>query len=174
MAGFPQPDRPYLAVNYEEFYIDGTPPCCDSEGTLDLEWSTAMANSFGAAANTAAVYMYEGAEFQSFDVYRCIQPGLKRRSCAGPQHRLGRRRIRWHSAIGDGHRSWHLQRHDRPRLDPGSGLGRLWRHRGLPESRRGPLSRSDPDMVSAGGSAIQFLSGGVFQLKTPGARRGRL
>lgn len=52
---------PYLADNWQQFYIDGTPTTPDVEGTLDMEWSTAMANSFGAAANTAKVYIYDGA-----------------------------------------------------------------------------------------------------------------
>jgi len=56
---------PYLASNYREFYIDGTPACCDPEGTLDLEWSTAMANSFGVVTNTAMVYMYDGVNANS-------------------------------------------------------------------------------------------------------------
>lgn len=50
----------YLAYNYQEFYIDGVPIVDDAETTMDLEWSTAMANSFGLAANTAKVYVYEG------------------------------------------------------------------------------------------------------------------
>jgi hypothetical protein len=53
---------PYLADNWQEFYIDGTPTLPDAEGTMDLEWATAMANSFGAAANTAKVYVYDGAD----------------------------------------------------------------------------------------------------------------
>src|SRR3984957_7490534 len=52
---------PYLAYFYQQFFIDGTPECCDAEGTMDLEWSTAMANSFGAVANTAKIFMYDGA-----------------------------------------------------------------------------------------------------------------
>ena len=36
---------PYLADNWQEFYIDGTPTTPDVEGTMDVEWSTAMANS---------------------------------------------------------------------------------------------------------------------------------
>ena len=39
----------YLAYNVQEFFIDGTPSCCDAEGTMDAEWSTAMSNSFGSA-----------------------------------------------------------------------------------------------------------------------------
>ena len=82
-----------------------------------------MANSFGAVANTAMVYMYEGAKPASVDFSGRLQPGLKRWLCAGLEHQLGRRGIRWHSAIDDGHRPWHLQLHDRAGLDPGIALG---------------------------------------------------
>jgi kumamolisin len=62
MAGF-QAQYPYLAYNVQEVYIDGTPACCDSEGTMDMEWSTAMSNSFGSYQSTAKVYLYDGANF---------------------------------------------------------------------------------------------------------------
>lgn len=52
---------PYLAYHYQIFNIDGTPSSFDGEGTLDLEWATAMANSFGAYQNTAMIYLYQGA-----------------------------------------------------------------------------------------------------------------
>ena len=52
---------PYLAYNITYFNIDGTPPCCDIEGTLDAEWATATANSFGSSDDTAHVYVYQGA-----------------------------------------------------------------------------------------------------------------
>ncbi len=51
----------YLATDIQEVNIDGTPPCCDGEGTMDAEWSTAMSNSFGGFGNTAKVYLYDGA-----------------------------------------------------------------------------------------------------------------
>ncbi|HEY1739112.1 MAG TPA: protease pro-enzyme activation domain-containing protein, partial [Acidimicrobiia bacterium] len=59
----------YLAYSYNEYYIDGTPTTLDFEGTMDLEWSTAMSNSFGAFQNTAHVYLYSGvnANFGTFD-----------------------------------------------------------------------------------------------------------
>jgi Pro-kumamolisin, activation domain len=62
MAGF-QAQYPYLAYNVQEVYIDGTPTCCDEEGTMDMEWSTAMSNSFGSYQDTAKVYVYDGANF---------------------------------------------------------------------------------------------------------------
>ena len=62
MAGF-QSQYPYLAYNVQEEFIDGTPACCDGEGTMDMEWSTATSNSFGSSADTAKVYLYDGANF---------------------------------------------------------------------------------------------------------------
>lgn len=52
---------PYLAYHYAQIAVDGTPTCCDGEGTMDFEWSTAWSNSRGSATNTATVYMYDGA-----------------------------------------------------------------------------------------------------------------
>src|SRR5205823_9226022 len=49
------------AYYVQPIYIDGTPTCCNDETTLDTEWSTAMSNSFGAASDTAEVFVYEGA-----------------------------------------------------------------------------------------------------------------
>jgi len=79
---------PYLAWNITEFGIDGQGvPCndatdatCDQEGTMDMEWSTAMANSFGASSNTAHVYMYDVPNFGSFpDAYQhMLNDGLAR------------------------------------------------------------------------------------------------
>ena len=62
MAGF-HSQYPYLAYNVQEEYIDGTPACCDEEGTMDMEWSTAMSNSFGSYQDTAKVYLYDGANY---------------------------------------------------------------------------------------------------------------
>ena len=70
----------YLAYNVNQLGIDGeSVPCtdssgasCDGEGTMDMEWSTAMANSFGSYADTAHVWMYDGvnANFSTFnDIY---------------------------------------------------------------------------------------------------------
>jgi hypothetical protein len=58
---------PYLAHNVQRHFIDGAQPCvtppkppCGGEATLDVEWATAMANSFGSASDTAEVHVYEG------------------------------------------------------------------------------------------------------------------
>ena len=72
----------YLAEHWDLIGIDGQHvPCnpatmaCDFEGTMDFEWSTAMANSFGSENDTAMVYMYDGANtlLSTFtDVYNQI------------------------------------------------------------------------------------------------------
>jgi kumamolisin len=51
----------YLAHNVQRYSIDGGPPCCYPEVTMDVEWATAMANSFGSSSNTAQIHVYEGA-----------------------------------------------------------------------------------------------------------------
>jgi hypothetical protein len=74
LAGFAA-SYPYLAYHYQQYYIDGTPACCDGEGTLDFDWATAWANSFGSYVDTAMVYLYDGvnANFSTFtDVYNQI------------------------------------------------------------------------------------------------------
>jgi hypothetical protein len=74
MVGF-HTQYPYLAYDFNEYYIDGTPACCDGEGTMDLEWSTAMSNSFGSYQDTAHVYMYDGVSFSfgtAVDVYNAM------------------------------------------------------------------------------------------------------
>jgi hypothetical protein len=61
-------EYPYLAYNVQKILIDGGYTCNNSGGaddncaevTWDTEWSTAMANSFGSAANTAKIWVYEG------------------------------------------------------------------------------------------------------------------
>ncbi len=73
-AGF-QAEYPYLAMHWYFVDVDGTPTCCDGEGTMDFEWSTSWSNSFGASSNTASVYMYDGANamLSTFtDVYQKI------------------------------------------------------------------------------------------------------
>lgn len=87
MAGF-QSAYPYLAYSINEFGIDGqSVPCtdstdatCDGEGTLDMEWTTATANSFGSYQNTAHVYLYDVPNFGSFpDAYNAeLSGGLAR------------------------------------------------------------------------------------------------
>ncbi len=50
----------HLAYNVQRYFVDGAAQCCSSETTMDVEWTTATANSFGSSANTADVHSYEG------------------------------------------------------------------------------------------------------------------
>ena len=58
---------PYLAMYTADVFIDGTYQCAMptdvncSEATLDTEWSVATSNSFDVSADTAAVWLYAGA-----------------------------------------------------------------------------------------------------------------
>jgi subtilase family serine protease len=62
---------PYLAYNVDKIFIDGGYTCNNSGGfdgncgevTMDTEWSLAMANSEGAASDTARVVVYEAPNF---------------------------------------------------------------------------------------------------------------
>ncbi len=67
---------PYLAEHWAGFtYVDGTPSCCDLEGTMDFDWATAYSNSFGSLNDTGEIYMYDGvnANINTFtDVYNKI------------------------------------------------------------------------------------------------------
>ncbi len=70
IAGF-HTQYPYLAYNVQLFNIDGTPSPV-GEGTMDIEWSTAMSNSFGSYQDTSKVYAYQGANYLNVtitDVY---------------------------------------------------------------------------------------------------------
>src|SRR5579862_828012 len=51
---------PYLAHNVQVIDVDGTPVLGSPETTLDVEWTTAMANSFHTSSDTGKVYVYEG------------------------------------------------------------------------------------------------------------------
>jgi len=68
----------YLAYNINKRFIDGGYTCNNTFGyddnclevTLDTEYSIAMSNSFGSYADTAMVWVYEGANFGDiYDVY---------------------------------------------------------------------------------------------------------
>jgi hypothetical protein len=79
IAGF-QSRYAYLAYAINKIGIDGGYTCNNDnsngyddnclEVTLDTEWSMSMANSFGSYADTAFVWVYEGANFGDiYDVY---------------------------------------------------------------------------------------------------------
>ena len=67
LAGF-QAQYPYLATNLDQVFVGGQVSCptnnltCNSETTLDIEWSTATANSFGSVDSTAAIWAYQGSD----------------------------------------------------------------------------------------------------------------
>lgn len=56
-----------LAFNVQRVLLSGAKQCtgsdCDAEATLDTEWTTATANSFGSASDTAKVYVYESPDY---------------------------------------------------------------------------------------------------------------
>ena len=61
MQGF-QAQYPYLAYHYNRVWVNGTPGGGDDETTLDLEWTTATANSRGSYVDTSFVWVYEAAK----------------------------------------------------------------------------------------------------------------
>jgi len=67
-----------LAVNVQKILLFGAGLCttyenCDPEATLDTEWSTAMANSFGPSTATAKVYVYEGPDYMISSLLDAIE-----------------------------------------------------------------------------------------------------
>jgi hypothetical protein len=76
LAGFHN-QYPYLAYYVTPVFIGGSVSCpageptCNDETTLDVEWATATANSFGAASNTAAIWLYQGSD-SSFATFTTI------------------------------------------------------------------------------------------------------
>ena len=153
---------PYLAENYQEVWVDGTPPCCDVEGTMDVEWSTAMANSFGSGINTAKIYVYDGANSLNStftDAYnRALSDGFARvfstswgcaefdcasQSLMDSNHGIFNSMIAqgWTlvAASGDSGATADCETHDAV-----------------------SYPASDPDMVAAGGSSLQLSLGPIF------------
>jgi hypothetical protein len=65
-----------FAGNVQRVFVDGTPTCCDIEPTADVEYATAMANSFADSASTAKVYAYEGANGQLSTVLDVLNRAL--------------------------------------------------------------------------------------------------
>jgi kumamolisin len=67
LDGF-QAQYSYLATNLDQVFIGGQVSCpsnnltCNSETTLDIEWSTATSNSFGSYLDTAAIWVYQGSD----------------------------------------------------------------------------------------------------------------
>jgi hypothetical protein len=161
MAGF-HAQYPYLAYNVQEVNIDGSPTCCDAEGTMDMEWSTAMSNSFGAFQDTAKVYLYDGANFNDStftDMYNKMVSDNAARvfstswSCTEPPYGCTSGEISTRDAIfsemaGQG---WTLvaASGDRGAYDNCANLAVSF-------------PASDPNVVGAGGTTLSLSSGPIF------------
>jgi len=163
IAGFHN-QYPYLAYNFQEFFIDGTPGCCDAEGTMDAEWSTAMSNSFGALQNTSKVYLYDGANFNNStftDMYnKMVSDNLARVfstswSCTEnfgcSSSTIGTRHAIFDQMVGQG---WSLvaASGDRGAFDDCSHLSVAY-------------PASDPDVVGAGGTELSLSSGPLYNFE---------
>jgi hypothetical protein len=154
---------PYLADHWQEFFIDGTPTCCDFEGTMDFEWSTAMSNSFGSYVDTSMVYMYDGANnlLSTFtDIWnQMLSDGVARTMSTS-----------WGCAESFCYDSGTIST-DHNIFN--SMLGQGWTLIGISHDH-GPYADcahvsdsypgSDPDLVSSGGTALQ--AAGVFSSET--------
>ena len=160
----------YLADHWQQFYIDGTPACCDIEGTMDMEWSTAMANSFGSFVDTAMIYMYDGvnSNFSTFtDIYNhalndslarvfssswgCAEIDCTPTSVMDTDHGI------FNSMIGQG---WTLVgiSHDGGATAPTypGGVETCPHHDAV------SYPGSDPNFVSAGGTQLSLFSGPFY------------
>jgi Pro-kumamolisin, activation domain/Bacterial Ig-like domain (group 3) len=161
---------PYLAWHYQLYYIDGTPSCCDGEGTMDFEWSTAMSNSFGSFVDTSLVYMYDGvnSNFSTFtDIYNRVLSDGKARvfssswGCAEidctPTSVMDTDHAIFNAMIGQG---WTLVgiAHDGGATAPiyPGGVHMCPNHDAV------SYPGSDPNFVSGGGTQLSLFSGPVF------------
>jgi len=161
ITGF-QTQYPYLAYNVQEVYIDGTPSCCDAEGTMDAEWSTATSNSFGSYQDTAKVYLYDGANFNDStftDMYNQMVSDNAARvfstswSCTEPPYGCNSTEISTRDAIfsemaGQG---WSLvaASGDRGAYDNCANLAVSF-------------PASDPNVMGAGGTTLSLSSGPLY------------
>lgn len=157
-SGF-QAQYPYLAYHWQQFYIDGTPACCDGEGTMDMEWATAMSNSFGSYVDTAMVYLYDGvnANFSTFnDIYNHMLSDGKARvfstswgcaeiSCYDSTDMNTAHSI-FNSMVGQG---WTLV----------AASGDQGATAGCGNAVRVQFPSSDPNVVGAGGTTLSLSSG---------------
>jgi subtilase family serine protease len=154
---------PYLAEHWAGFtYVDGTPPCCDGEGTMDFEWSTAMSNSFGSYVDTAEIYMYDGANasFATFtDIYNKILTdgfarvfttswGCEEINCT-PTASMDTDHAIFDSMVGQG---WTLF----------AASGDQGATAGCGDAVAVSYPASDPDVVGAGGTTLSLFSGPIF------------
>jgi hypothetical protein len=154
---------PYLAEHWAGFtYVDGTPSCCDGEGTMDFEWSTAMSNSFGSYVDTAEIYMYDGANasFATFtDIYNKILTdgfarvfstswGCEEINCT-PTASMDTDHAIFDSMVGQG---WTLV----------AAAGDQGATAGCGDADAVSYPASDPDVVAAGGTTLSLFSGPIF------------
>ncbi len=156
---------PYLAYSVQEVNIDGTPSCCDAEGTMDAEWSTAMSNSFGSYLDTSKVYLYDGANFNDStftDLYNQMVSDNAARifstswSCTEfygcSSSTMSTRNAIFNEMTGQG---WTLvaASGDRGAFDDCSHLAVSY-------------PASDPNVVGAGGTELSLSSGPVYNFET--------
>jgi len=162
----------YLAYNIAEWFIDGTYTCgtptddnC-AEGSLDTEWSTATSNSFGAAKDTAKVWLYVGANENNStftDMYNYMLTDADARvfstswSCTEfygcSSGTMDARHAIFNSMVGQG---WTLVAASG---DRGSSDDCNFNN---PAHETVAYPASDPDVVGAGGTILYLNSDGSF------------
>ncbi|HEY3832012.1 MAG TPA: protease pro-enzyme activation domain-containing protein, partial [Acidimicrobiia bacterium] len=160
IAGF-HTAYPYLAYNVQEVNIDGAPQCCDGEGTMDAEWSTATSNSFGSDQATSKVYLYDGANLDDgtfTDMYNQMVTDNKARvfstswSCTEidgcPASEMSTQDAIFSEMVGQG---WTLvaASGDRGAFDDCS-------------EKAVSFPASDPNVVGAGGTELSLSSGPTY------------
>jgi hypothetical protein len=151
----------YLADHWQQFYIGGTPTCCDGEGTMDMEWSTAMSNSFGSYVDTAMVYLYDGvdAKFSTFNsIYNQMLTDGRARVMS----------VSWGCAENDCYDSTDM---DTTHAIFNSMAGQGWTLVSISHDGGATTScvshdavnypGSDPDVVSSGGTTLSLLNFGA-------------
>jgi hypothetical protein len=158
-------EYPYLADLFNEVFIDGTPPPGDGEGTLDAEWVTATANSFGCQCDTAHVWLYDGANTNAStfsDIYNhmlndnvarvmsvswgCAEIFCSTAAMMDSQHAI------FNAMLGQG---WTLVgiSHDKGAFADCAHLSVSY-------------PGSDPDVVSSGGTRLNISANGSFASQT--------
>lgn len=162
---------PYLAYNVETIPIDGGPGSCtvsstnscgnDSETTMDTEWSTATANSFGAYQDTAHVYVYQSSG-SAEDMYnQMLSDDLARTFSTSwsateeyqiDDGTMDTRHSIFNNMVGVG---WTLMTAsgDRGSTDDCSHVSVSY-------------PASDPDVIGVGGTNLQLFSDGTFNSET--------
>ena len=176
---------PYLAYYVDKIFIDGTYTCDNAPGnpddncvevTMDTEWSLSMANSEGAASDTARVVVYEGSTYSNaviMDVYNQMLNDAHARTMST---------------------SWGWEENSQFSSDPegdtyfatmnsvdkifSSMVGQGWTlvaasgDNGATAGCNGALAvqfpSSDPNVVGAGGTSLNFGSGSGYEVAWTG------